>query len=88
MLGMQLLRAGPARSGGPSPGTFIGKQIPKTSFPLNVRDDSNVRTPHGHWKIRDVERWIAEYLRISAGSVMLRGNPNVPVGSLRKKQDR
>jgi hypothetical protein len=40
------------------------------------------------WKIRDVERWIAEYLRIPAGSVMFRGNPNDPVGSLRKKQDR
>jgi hypothetical protein len=39
--------------------------LPKTSFPLNVGDDSNVRTPHGQWKIRDVERWIAEYLRIS-----------------------
>jgi hypothetical protein len=62
-------------------------EIPKTSFPLNVGDDSNVRTPHGHWKIRDVERWIAEYLRIPAGSVMLRDNPNGPVGSLRKKQD-
>ena len=63
-------------------------EIPKTSFPLNVGGDSNVRTPQGHWKIRDVERWIVEYLRIPAGSVMLRGNPNDPVGSLRKKQDR
>jgi hypothetical protein len=62
--------------------------MPKTSFPLNVGDDSNVRKPHVQWKIRDVERWIAEYLRIPAGSVMFRGNPNDPVGSLRKKQDR
>jgi hypothetical protein len=62
---MQLLRPAQGRPDGGAKGrpfytlvTFAQgeTEMPKTSFPLNAGDDSNVRKPHGQWKIRDVER--------------------------------